>query len=291
MKPRNREINIFNLSMMDVISGAMAAFLILVVILSRDYNPTNAATTKTILQLQKELVQTTGQFDDASRQITGGSSSPASIERNLIQARDNVREATSHLAQLVTQLQQDTAQIKRLRQQLDADKKRIDNIQQDLDRLKPYIISVFRHCNDQKQKQDVAIYLYDPYPLTKGKTPLFQPGKPQSPYLQGDQSPGQQWGAYGYQLWLHSNAIRGDKLKLYYTLVGKNPLKCELYGSIASGYFDTINLPGVTLDAANPWAFVGTLTIKQDRTVAFTAATKAEQAQEAAAFRRRLHGR
>jgi F0F1-type ATP synthase membrane subunit b/b' len=33
VKPRNREINIFNLSMLDVISGAMAAFLILVVVL------------------------------------------------------------------------------------------------------------------------------------------------------------------------------------------------------------------------------------------------------------------
>lgn len=33
MKPRNREINIFNLSMMDVISGALGALLIIVIIL------------------------------------------------------------------------------------------------------------------------------------------------------------------------------------------------------------------------------------------------------------------
>ncbi len=37
MKPRNREINIFNLSMLDVISGAMAAFLIIMVILMPYY--------------------------------------------------------------------------------------------------------------------------------------------------------------------------------------------------------------------------------------------------------------
>ena len=35
MKARNREINIFSLSLMDVISGAMGAFLIVVVILAR----------------------------------------------------------------------------------------------------------------------------------------------------------------------------------------------------------------------------------------------------------------
>ena len=33
MKRRNRDINIFNLSMLDVISGAMGAFLIIMVIL------------------------------------------------------------------------------------------------------------------------------------------------------------------------------------------------------------------------------------------------------------------
>ena len=33
MKPRNREINIFNLSMLDVISGALGAFLIIMVVL------------------------------------------------------------------------------------------------------------------------------------------------------------------------------------------------------------------------------------------------------------------
>ena len=72
MKPRNREINIFNLSMMDVISGAMGAFLVLVVLLSRHYDP-DLPTTEKIYQLQKELVEATGQIDDASRQIHASS--------------------------------------------------------------------------------------------------------------------------------------------------------------------------------------------------------------------------
>lgn len=33
MRKRNREINIFNLSMLDVLAGAMAAFLIIMVVL------------------------------------------------------------------------------------------------------------------------------------------------------------------------------------------------------------------------------------------------------------------
>ncbi|CAG0998607.1 hypothetical protein BURK2_02840 [Burkholderiales bacterium] len=43
MKPRNREINIFNLSMMDVIAGALGAFLILFLLLQPYYGKTSQA--------------------------------------------------------------------------------------------------------------------------------------------------------------------------------------------------------------------------------------------------------
>ncbi len=38
MKPRNREVNIFNMSMLDVISGALGAILIVMVVLFPHYN-------------------------------------------------------------------------------------------------------------------------------------------------------------------------------------------------------------------------------------------------------------
>ena len=41
MKPRNREINIFNLSMLDVICGALGAFLILFLIAAPYYDKKN----------------------------------------------------------------------------------------------------------------------------------------------------------------------------------------------------------------------------------------------------------
>lgn len=50
MKPRNREINIFNLSMLDVICGAMGAFLIIMVILLPYYK-------KETIDYQRELQQ------------------------------------------------------------------------------------------------------------------------------------------------------------------------------------------------------------------------------------------
>lgn len=44
MKPRNREINIFNLSMLDVIAGALGAFLILFLVLAPHYGMTSTST-------------------------------------------------------------------------------------------------------------------------------------------------------------------------------------------------------------------------------------------------------
>jgi len=55
MRRPNREINVFNLSMLDVIAGAMAAFLILVVILLPYYDKTSVDHQTKILELTQAL--------------------------------------------------------------------------------------------------------------------------------------------------------------------------------------------------------------------------------------------
>ncbi|MCB2264251.1 MAG: hypothetical protein LGR52_15125 [Candidatus Thiosymbion ectosymbiont of Robbea hypermnestra] len=57
MKPRNREINIFNLSMLDVISGAMAAFLIIMVVLIPYYRKESIDYQAIIASLQREVAE------------------------------------------------------------------------------------------------------------------------------------------------------------------------------------------------------------------------------------------
>ena len=57
MRPRSREINIFNLSMLDVIAGAMGAFLIVMVVLLPHYrkqSPTPQVTPETVQRLEQE---------------------------------------------------------------------------------------------------------------------------------------------------------------------------------------------------------------------------------------------
>lgn len=57
MRRRNREINIFNLSMLDVIAGAMAAFLILMVILLPYYDKDAIDQQAIIAELRQTLAQ------------------------------------------------------------------------------------------------------------------------------------------------------------------------------------------------------------------------------------------
>ena len=54
MKPRNREINIFNLSMLDVISGAMGAFLIIMVVLFPYYKKESVDYQREIQQIKEQ---------------------------------------------------------------------------------------------------------------------------------------------------------------------------------------------------------------------------------------------
>lgn len=55
MKKKNREINIFNLSMLDMISGAMGAFLIIMIILLPYYNKDTVSVVDKLEQVEKEL--------------------------------------------------------------------------------------------------------------------------------------------------------------------------------------------------------------------------------------------
>ncbi len=73
MRRRNREISIFNLSMLDVISGALGAFLLLVAILVPYYQKDLAVQIRqlqeTVAELRQQLEETREQLDAAQEQV------------------------------------------------------------------------------------------------------------------------------------------------------------------------------------------------------------------------------
>lgn len=87
MKPRNREINIFNLSMLDVISGALGAFLIIMITLFPYYKKEVIDFQEQVEQLEQEIQSMQQQIDEAQE-----------VSRQLSESQQQLGEAQRQLA-------------------------------------------------------------------------------------------------------------------------------------------------------------------------------------------------
>lgn len=95
MRPRNREINIFNLSMLDVICGSLGTFILLMIILLPYYKKDNINYQQEIQQIQQQL--------DASRQQAQAALARASAAENQAQAAlDRAQDAEHRAEQMLT---------------------------------------------------------------------------------------------------------------------------------------------------------------------------------------------
>ena len=92
MKPRNREINIFNLSMLDVISGAMGAFLIVMVILLPYYK-------KETIDYERELRESRSSEEAALKAAQAAEAAQHSAEASARKAEELVRTAQAEAQQ------------------------------------------------------------------------------------------------------------------------------------------------------------------------------------------------
>ena len=86
MKPRNREINIFNISMLDVISGALGAFLIIMIVLFPYYK-------KESIDYQRDIQELRKQVQAANQKTKEAELHSQEIEKQLQEARQKIQEA------------------------------------------------------------------------------------------------------------------------------------------------------------------------------------------------------
>ena len=97
MKPRNREINIFNLSMLDVISGAMGAFLIIMVILLPYYK-------KESIDYRRELQQSRAAEETARQAAQTAEAAQHTAEEAMHAAQSNAEHHRQRAAAAAQQL-------------------------------------------------------------------------------------------------------------------------------------------------------------------------------------------
>jgi hypothetical protein len=170
MKRRNRDINIFNLSMLDVICGAMGAFLIIMVILLPYYK-------KESIDYQKELKQARSAEDAARQAAQSAQAAQRAAEESLRATEKSMRTAQAEAQQ---------------------NRQRADAATQQL--AKTFLLV---HIQWDTKFQDVDLHVVDPSGAEFSYEHKTYPGKP------GELSVDSQFGP-GNEVWSNPSAAVGD---------------------------------------------------------------------------------
>lgn len=171
MRGRSREINIFNLSMMDVITGAMGAFLIVMIVLARYYN-SDPGNKENVEAIKAELSSAKARI----REIEAGFRQAGFQSTDISTA---LREATKGVSKAEKDLD-------KLREQLDQSKQEIERLEENESVLRlrrAFTVTTSWTCEDT----DVDLYVWDSQKAKTGNDPApFDPTADQFQNWSGD---------------------------------------------------------------------------------------------------------
>ena len=94
MRPRNREFNILNMSFLDVICGAMGAFLIIMVILMPYYKQEKKDFVQSIGKLRQELAKSSQRLEETETKLGRAEEKSRELEQEHQKAKSQNQELT-----------------------------------------------------------------------------------------------------------------------------------------------------------------------------------------------------
>ncbi|MCC7234736.1 MAG: hypothetical protein IT163_05500 [Bryobacterales bacterium] len=246
MKSSSKEINIINMSLLDILCGAMGAFCFMMLALFPYWSPSGVGAKESLAmseQMQQEIERLKRELKE-----TGGPGSAGAVER---------------LEKLQGQMQQMEGQNNRLRAELDEEKKKV----RDLEVRNPVIIAV----DWSAPGTDIDIFAHSPTTTNvSGKSqPPVDPNAKQGHFFYGDVSYGMNRGP-GMDFWLMRDTIQGSRLDIYYKYFASNgyagPVK--VYGTYINNSRAT-RLPFVEMAREKTAIKVGSLTVAADYSIRF----------------------
>jgi hypothetical protein len=264
MKSRNREVNIFNMSLLDVLCGALGAFCFISLTLfpyyGKEGKDPGSVSAEQFQELQKKL-------DEALKAAAKGDTSGA-VEK---------------LRQQLEQYQQQLQQEEQARQQADAARRQADaarqqaeqNLQQaqkKLQAVNPVSVQILF----QGAAQDVDLFIrmpsYKDGKLVPGPEPVGD--KKQGTYYGGDAADDCKGGTC-MENWLMRDMPPGLTAEIYYKLTDlmKDPAgTSRVSGNVLTSTGQFIPLPETNLNASRRVVLVGKLTVQPDRSLKFESA-------------------
>jgi hypothetical protein len=270
MRARSREINIFNMSLLDILCGALGAFCFMMLVLLPYYKPPGKET-----DLHDQELKTQDLLDELSK--LRAQAQDSALAQQMAQLMEKLQE---QLKQMQGQLNQMAAENDQLKTQNDKLTAKNQRQSQQIDNMRhPFLTMVASY-----PPQELDVYLENDGVTEKNESnPPFDPTKPhQSSFFAGDVCAW--WPDHGMTVRLTRDAIPG----LHYKLFIKIPQSADPAVSPAATIVKTmaisetwkLDLPDVTLSPMRFWTLVGTFSIPPDGKPTFQEATQAERDAE-----------
>jgi hypothetical protein len=269
MRARSREINIFNMSLLDILCGALGAFCFMMLVLLPYYKPPGKAT-----DLHKQEVKTQDLLDELQKLRARAQDS--ALAQQMAQLTQQLQE---QLKQMQGQLNQLTAENDRLKNENESLTAKNEKQARQLEMRQPFLVMAASY-----PPQDLGIYLEsDGVTEKKESNPPFDPTKPHQPsFFTGDASGW--WTDHGVTVWLTRDTPHGLHYKLYARIAPPadpwSSLTTTTVKSLAFNDSWKLDLPDVTLSSARFWTLVGTFSMTSEGKPAFQEATQAERDAE-----------
>lgn len=242
MKSRNREVNIFNMSLLDILCGALGAFCFMMLVLFPYWRPggMNAA------KLEKQAEEMRQQMEELQRQLQDLPNAPKDI--------------LDRFQRVQQQLQQQQADLNRAQQDLEEKERQLKK----LEKRNPIVVAV-----DWKTSgHDVDLYLHSDYVTSGGeKPPAFDPARKQSVFFNGEVNTDCSRGPCE-EVWLMRDVPSGGNIEVCYKLFATNgnPAEASLFGYyLHEGKFDV--LPPARFSGDKTGACVANLLVSPDYSI------------------------
>jgi hypothetical protein len=272
MRARRREINIFNMSLLDILCGALGAFCFMMLVALPYYKPSRSDAQ---LRENQEKTQELMRDIEKLKERLSDPESAADLE-------DLLRRLQAQIQALQGQVNQLTAENQQLKDKNEELTAKNDKQKRLIDQKRPFLTVV----TAVDQNQGVDMYLQDdmaPEGGGKSANPAFDPSMQRhTSRWQNDQT------AFltrrGVAMWVTSDVPPSSHFKIYAKLANEVPERkstevvATIFGDIGEKGIE--QLPVVTLTPERFWEWIGTVVVDDNNKLIFIAATSEQRDAE-----------
>src|SRR3954454_20402077 len=256
MRARTREVNIFNMSLLDILCGALGAFCFMMLVLFPSYENKLKAGGNDTAALEDELRRTQAELERAREAASKGQSGDAQqTMQKLKQAEDSWHKAEARAREAEGKLQKARAEARQAQEQADQATGRAEAAK------RPLVVEAMW----SNPADEVNIYIRFLGKSAKGTVaPAFDPNvRPQATYT------GDSWFAWsGHEMWLLRDTPIGE-YEVYYRLAKRADPRPVLVNGVYASEGVIVRLPQINFDASRNGALVGTLVRRPDGKIEF----------------------